>query len=176
MEPLELYERASEWTANLVRGASDQLDAPTPCDDWNVRTLVSHIIDTQHYFAASARGEDAPLPNPNPPDLVGDDPAAAFDATRDDTLRAFREPADAEKAKMGVSIAFSDALLHGWDLATATGQDATMPDGLAEQAYEAIHGKFTDDQRKGIFKPEVAVPDDASPQEKLLAYSGRAPS
>src|SRR5205085_2355981 len=157
MEPLKLYERATQWTAELVRGATDQLDAPTPCEEWDVRTLISHIIDTQNYFAASARGEDASLPNPNPPDLVGADAAGAFDATRAETLRAFRAPADAEKAGMGMSIAFSDALLHGWDLATATGQDATMPDGLAEEAYEAIHGKFTDDQRKGIFKPEVAV-------------------
>jgi hypothetical protein len=48
-----------------------------------------------------------------------------------------------------------------------------MPEGLPDAAYELIHGRFTDDQRKGIFKPEVTVPADASPQEKLLAYTGR---
>ena len=50
-----------------------------------------------------------------------------------------------------------------------------MPDGLAEAAYEMIHGRFTDDQRKGVFKPEVTVADDASAQDKLLAYTGRDP-
>jgi hypothetical protein len=39
-----------------------------------------------------------------------------------------------------------------------------------------IHGKFTDDQRKGMFKPEVPVCPDASAQDKLLAYTGRTPS
>jgi hypothetical protein len=39
-----------------------------------------------------------------------------------------------------------------------------------------IHGRFTDDQRKGVFKPEVAVAPDASAQDKLLAYTGRDPS
>jgi hypothetical protein len=51
-----------------------------------------------------------------------------------------------------------------------------MPDGLAEAAYGLIHGKFTDEQRKGLFKPEVKVPDDASPQDRLLAYTGRDPA
>ena len=51
-----------------------------------------------------------------------------------------------------------------------------MPEGFAEAAYAIIHGRFTDDQRKGVFKPEVAVGSSASPQEKLLAYTGRDPS
>ena len=170
-----MYEQASAWTADLVRGAKDQLDKPTPCDEWNVKTLISHLIDTQHYFTATAKGQEASPPGPNPPDLAGADPAQAFDSAREEALAAFSNPADAEKVAFGVGIAFSDALLHGWDLATATGQDATMPDGLAQKAYETIHGKFTDEQRKGIFKPEVKVADDASPQEKLLAYTGRTP-
>jgi hypothetical protein len=39
-----------------------------------------------------------------------------------------------------------------------------------------IHGKFTDDQRKGVFDPEIEVGDDASPQDRLLAYTGRDPA
>jgi hypothetical protein len=50
-----------------------------------------------------------------------------------------------------------------------------MPDGLAAAAYEMVHGKFTDEQRKGIFKPEVPIGDDASPQDRVLAYTGRDP-
>jgi uncharacterized protein (TIGR03086 family) len=65
--------------------------------------------------------------------------------------------------------------LHGWDLAKATRQDTTMPKGLPEAAYEMIHGRFTDEQRKGVFKPEVPVNADASAQDKLLAYAGRDP-
>ena len=50
-----------------------------------------------------------------------------------------------------------------------------MPAGLAEAAYEMIHGRFTEEQRKGVFKPAIAIADDASSQERLLAYTGRQP-
>ena len=45
----------------------------------------------------------------------------------------------------------------------------------AEEIFEMVHGAFTDEQRTGVFKPEVPVGDDASPQEKLLAFTGRRP-
>ena len=50
-----------------------------------------------------------------------------------------------------------------------------MPSGLAEAAYKTIYGRFTDEQRNGMFKPEISVADDASPQERLLAYAGGEP-
>jgi uncharacterized protein (TIGR03086 family) len=101
---------------------------------------------------------------------------ADFARTRAETLRTFGEDGVIEKTGPSLGIAYSDQLLHGWDLATATGQDATMPEGLPQAAYELIHGAFTEEQRKGIFKPEVAVAPDASPQDKLLAYTGRDPA
>jgi uncharacterized protein (TIGR03086 family) len=174
---LALYDRASTWTASKVAGATEQLDAPTPCDDWDVATLLSHMLDTQRYFLGAARGEDVAPPSPNPPDdLIGDDPVAAFDAARADVASAYGKPGIIEKTGPSLGIAFSDQLLHGWDLARATGQDATMPDGLPEAAFEMIHGRFTDDQRKGVFKPEVQVAADAPAQDKLLAYTGRDPA
>jgi uncharacterized protein (TIGR03086 family) len=91
-------------------------------------------------------------------------------------LREFADPKVVEKTGPALGIAFSDMLLHGWDLAQATKQDTAMPDGLASAAYEMIHGRFTEEQRKGVFKPEVAVGADATAQEKLLAYTGRSPS
>jgi hypothetical protein len=51
-----------------------------------------------------------------------------------------------------------------------------MPDGLPQAAYESIHGRFTDEQRKGVFAPEIPVGADATPQQRLLAYTGRDPS
>ena len=176
LDLLDLYERASDWSATKVAGAATNLDAATPCDEWDVRTLLNHMIDTQNYFAGSARGEDVSPPSPNPPELIGDDPAADFDRARGETLRTFSAPGVIEKTGPSLGIAFADQLLHGWDLAKATGQDATMPDGLPEAAYQMIHGRFTDDQRKGVFKPEVKVGDDAPAQDKLLAYTGRKPA
>jgi uncharacterized protein (TIGR03086 family) len=173
---LGLYRRASEWTATKVEGAGSSLDAPTPCDDWDVRTLLNHMLETQKYFIGSARGDEVAPPSATPPDLVSGDPRADFEQVRAEALETFGEPGVIEKTGPSLGIAFSDQLLHGWDLATATAQDATMPDGLPEAAFEMIHGRFTDDQRQGVFKPEVAVPAEASAQDRLLAYTGRDPS
>lgn len=175
LDLLDLYARSSDWTATKIRGAQKELDGPTNCEGWDVRTLVNHILQTQRYFAGSARGENVQL-TPEPPDLLSDDPGSDFDQARADTLRTFGEPGVIEKTGPALGIAFSDALLHGWDVAVSTGQDATMPEGLPEAAYAMIHGRFTDEQRKGVFKPEVSVAADASPQEKLLAYTGRDPA
>jgi uncharacterized protein (TIGR03086 family) len=171
---LDLYARASDWCREKVAGAKT-LDAPTGCDEWNVRDLLNHMLETQRYFAGSARGEDVSPPGPTPPEVLSGDPVNDFASARADVLEAFGKEGVVDKTGPALGIAFSDQLLHGWDLARATGQDTAMPDGLAEEAYRAIHGQFTEEQRKGVFKPELPVSDDATAQERLLAYTGRTP-
>lgn len=172
LDLLDLYRRASEWAGEKVAGTTD-LAASTPCSEWSVRDLLNHMLETQRYFAGAGRGEDVSPPGQTPPDTVSDKPADDFAAARGDVIATFSDEGVIEKTMPALGIAFADALLHGWDLATATGQDATMPEGLADAAYTTIHGRFTDEQRKGIFGPEVSVSDDASPQQRLLAYTGR---
>jgi uncharacterized protein (TIGR03086 family) len=170
---LEQYGRASAWAGTMVAVAAEQPDAPTPCDDWDVKALLSHMLETQRYFVGAARGEDVSPPSPTPSVVLSSDPVAQFEQTRSDVLQTFGEPGVIERTGPSLGVALSDQLLHGWDLAKATEQDATMPDGLAEAALGMIHGMFTEEQRKGILKPEQPVASDASSQEKLLAYSGR---
>jgi uncharacterized protein (TIGR03086 family) len=172
---LNLYERASDWMNSMVPVAAEQLDAPTLCDGWNVEMLMNHVLDTQRYFIGAARGTDEPLPAPQPPSLIGANPAVEFEAARAELLIAYRVPGVIQKTGPALGIAFSDQLLHGWDLAKATAQDSTMPEGLPEQAFEIIHGLFTEEQRMGVFKPEIEVTADASAQQRLLAYAGRDP-
>ena len=175
MDLLDLYRRSSEWTLGKVAGAHD-LDAVTPCDEWDVRTLLNHMLEIQSYLATRASGRQASPPSPHPPELLGEDPLADFERARADTIEAFDQPGVLEKTGPLLGIAASDQLIHGWDLAKATGQDTTMPAGLAEEVYGLIHGRFTEDQRKGVFKPEVEVRAEASAEDRLLAYTGRAPS
>jgi uncharacterized protein (TIGR03086 family) len=171
---LDLYRTTSDWTAGKVAGTAD-LDATTPCDDWSVRDLLNHMLATQRYFVSAARGEDASPPSASPPSLLTNDPAADFGQVRSDVLATFGSDGVIEKTGPALGIAFCDQLLHGWDLARATNQDATMPDGLAGAAYEFIYGRFTEDQRKGVFKPEIPVGKTATPQQRLLGYTGRDP-
>jgi uncharacterized protein (TIGR03086 family) len=172
---LDLYQRASGWTVDKISGAGD-LDGRTPCDDWQVRDLLNHMLATQHYFLSAAKGEDASPPGQTPPELIGDNPRADFDEAVRDVVATYGQEGVVEKTGPALGIAFADILLHGWDVARATGQDATMPDGLPAAAYDVIHGRFTDEQRQGVFKPEIPVADDATPQQRLLAYTGRDPS
>lgn len=173
---LDLYERASVWTLGKVKNAQSKLETATPCDDWDVQMLLNHMLETQRYFVGAARGEDVSPPSQTPMMLLGDDPVADFERARAETLATFGQPGVIDKTGPSLGIAFSDQLLHGWDLATATGQDATMPAALPEAAYEMIHGRFTEDQRRGVFKPAIKIASDAPPQDRLLAYTGRDPS
>lgn len=174
---LDLYGRASAWTATKVQGAVAQLDAPTTCEPWNVRTLLNHMLLIQRYFVGRTRGEDITLSlSEDPPDLLSDDPISDFDEARAETLRTFAEPGVIEETGLALSALFGDQLIHGWDLAVSTGQDATMPEGLPEAAYAVIDGRWPEEQRHGVLKPAVRIAADSSAQEKLLAYSGRDPS
>jgi hypothetical protein len=84
------------------------------------------------------------------PTLAGRTASMVLVRLADEALRGV-----VERTGSALGIAFSDQLLHGWDLARATKQDPTMPDGLAEAAYDCIHGRFTEEQRKGVFGPEI---------------------
>ena len=173
---LDLYSRASEWTLQKVKGAASGLDSDTPCERWNVRELMNHMLETQRYFVGSARGQSVSPPGQTPAaTLLGDDPVQEFKKAREETMNTYGDKDVLEKSGPTLGIAVADQLLHGWDLAKATGQDTTMPPALAEAAYQMIHGKLTDDQRKGSFKPELQVDDTASAQDKFLAYAGRNP-
>lgn len=175
MDVLDLYERGSGWTAGKIAGAGDKLDAKTPCEDWDARTLVDHLLEAQRYFAATGRGEEGTLPSPNPPSLAGDDPAGAYEASRQEILQVYGEPGVIEKTGPLLGIAFCDSLIHGCDLARATGQDDTMPEDLAAAAFDMLDGRLTPDRRGDAFGPAIDVPDTATAQEKVLAYTGRTP-
>ena len=135
-------------------------------------------------FAYAFRGEDAP--QIDPPSRDGQVPTARFRKTMDDLLDAVRSPGAMERtvaSPMGAMpgetfarlVAF-DGLVHGWDLATSTGQRydaagrASSPQSMSSPAPP-----ITDDLRDGdTFKAATAAPDGASRLEQLVAFSGRS--
>ncbi len=172
---VDLYRKSSEWAITKIDGASQKLDASTPCDDWNVEQLLNHMLATQRYFLNSAQGKEAQMPMGEPPSIISNNPKADFEQARTQMIGLFSDAAVLDKTGPSLGIASADMLLHGNDLARATGQDDTIPDELAQAAFDVVNGNFTDDNRKGVFKPEIDAPENASAQEKLLAYSGRPP-
>jgi uncharacterized protein (TIGR03086 family) len=70
---------------------------------------------------------------------------------------------------------FLDVLLHGWDLAKATGQSTTLDPSLVDGALEVLTPQWDMLRASGVFKTDVEVPPDADPQTRLLAMVGRRP-
>ena len=185
VDMIDLFDRATAWTAARVAGAKDQLDAATPCDEWNARRLIDHLLAGQQMFASGPSGGTVAPPDGPPPELVGDDPAAQYETARRATIDAYAQPgvlagtitgrSGAVPAAQVLGLAFCDQLIHGWDLARATGQDATMPADLVAVAWQLLDGRILDDARGPgrLFKAAVPAPEVASDQDKLIAYCGR---
>ena len=176
MDLMDLFDRGTAWTASKVANVKpDQLDAKTPCTEWDVRTLLNHCFAALEMFKGAAEGKPAAPPTGPPPELLTEDPARQYEDARQATMAAFGKGDAVEKHGQILGIAFVDQLVHGWDLAQATGQDATIPTDLAETAFTMVNGRLSDEVRGALFAPAQPVSDDASAQEKLIAYAGRHP-
>ena len=180
------YRRALLNTGRIVVGVRpEDLPKPTPCKDWDVRLLLNHIIGGNKMFAELARGgrvessgvmDDYTLP----------DPGSNYLASADDVLAAWAEPGALERrvhmtfgdipGSAAVSIHFLDIVVHGWDLARATGQDTTIEPDIAAEALDISHGLLSPELRAtGVFGPEVELSDDHPLHDRLVAFMGRRP-
>lgn len=187
MDPIEQFIRGSKWASQIVDAVKpDQVSEQTPCDEWDVRDLVNHMTEGLKVVGAAVRHEE-PDPEYHNKDYVGDHPALEYKHAYKETIAAvqerdgdvleetFKMPYGESPAAMTFGIYGVDQLVHGWDLAKATGQDTEMPADLAEAAFATVDGRLTDEQRGEVFKKEIKPPANASVQEKLLAYTGRKP-
>lgn len=149
--------------------------------------MLNHMVGQNLFFAKAARGEPADGPGASgSTDLFGDDPgatcrqatAAAREAfSHQEALdRTISVPAGEMTGAQFWSVIYTEALIHGWDLAWSTGQDATFDAGIAAAAYEALSPVADGQRQLGFYGPEVPVPADAPIQDRLLGLVGRSPS
>lgn len=180
---VELYGRALDRARIPFAGLqAEHMDRPTPCAEWNVRDLAAHLVGGNLMFASAARRE--PPAADSGGDVLGDDPAAAFDSAAEASRAAWSAPGALEgtvslpvgdlPAEMALSIAFLDNLVHCWDLAVATGQDATLDPELATIGLD-IARMLAPGGRGTYFGAEVTVAADAPPDQRLVALLGRQP-
>jgi uncharacterized protein (TIGR03086 family) len=168
----------------VSRAKPDQMSAPTPCTEFDTRTLINHVINSNYGLAESAKG-NAPQFAAEPPDLVGQDPAGAYEQSANAVLAAFGQPGAVERRfqipgvdRPGpelIRIALAETVLHRWDLARAIGQSTQIDPQVAEEVLATGKASLTDELRKGSFNPEVKIPDDAPVQDRLVAFFGRQP-
>jgi uncharacterized protein (TIGR03086 family) len=170
---------------DLIAGVrADQWDDPTPCAKWDVRGLVNHLVGGGTMFAASFRGETVETDESGMPDLLGDDPAGAWDAVVADFDAAVSAPGAMDRdvvlpfatlpAQVALDVATFDLLVHAWDLARSTGQPFEPPDAVVAGARRVAE-TLVDGARDGdTFGDAVAAPAGASAMDQLAAYCGRS--
>lgn len=180
------FTRRADRFERLVAGvAPEQWGNPSPCEEWDARAVVAHAIDMLG-VTMRAVGEDAVW-------REGEDPLEAFRRTRAALERLLSTPEVAERivttpagtmpfARMVDEVFSADLVWHGWDLAKATGQDATIdPDEIAAAlpAIDDIPPEMYRPEAFGpgvvVFGPRVEVPPDAPAQDRVLAAMGRQP-
>ncbi|MDQ6726645.1 MAG: TIGR03086 family metal-binding protein [Actinomycetota bacterium] len=181
---IEALDTAFAHTHRVVSGIDpDQLDGPTPCPEWDLRTLLGHMIAVVANCGRGAGG-DALLPNPLTVPLRTD-LASQFRDEADRTLAAWRACAPYGEVDIGagpmptpaaMAINLLDTSAHSWDIARATGQNATLPDELATTLL-GLSGDIVKDEFRAFagFDPPVPVPAESSATDQLVAFLGRRP-
>ena len=179
---------AADAAARTVGNVHEsQLGRPTPCDDWDVRTLLNHLIVwTSYSLEARAHGDSVAQ------DLIdrdfAADPgfAAGYRAQLDRALTAWSDPAKWEGSLnvMGspmpaadvAALNIAEMVLHGWDLAAATGQSYTVSERAATAAMAAVEANADLFRQYKGFADSVEVPPTASVLDRVLGLSGRDPA
>jgi uncharacterized protein (TIGR03086 family) len=161
--------------------SDDEWSAPSPCEGWTARDVVAHCATNLRALRDSVTGGDFFTTFGNP--IEGDVASAWRDANQ--TVKATLEDIGvSDTATVGgnavpliavVDGLMRDFVIHSWDLARAVGGDESLPDDLVASATDAM-AMVGDDQRvPGLYGKKVDVPTTASPQDQLIALSGRRP-
>jgi uncharacterized protein (TIGR03086 family) len=190
MESYEALERAVASTAEIVKGVrANDLSAPTPCSEWDVRALLNHIVGT--LWLTDGLFADRPPRHGMGPgqlpdgDVLGGDPAAAYaeaaaaalvTATQDGALtRPHRTPVGEMPGPMLAGFTALDVFVHGWDLAKATNQRTDLDPELADHVLQFAAQAVPPDARPPVIGQPVDVSEDAPVVDRLVAYLGRHP-
>jgi uncharacterized protein (TIGR03086 family) len=191
---LPLFQEAQRAFTDRVHAVrEDQWSAPTPCEDWDVATLVQHMIDEHLWAAPLLHGQDLEaagkivegtrrLPVEGG---VGANLAEQWDEAITASADAFTAPGVLDRtvslsrgqtpASEYLAEMISDLTVHAWDLGKGIGYSEPLPEQLVSFVYEMAR-KVGDLSSTGLFKPAVEVPEDAPTIDKLVALSGRQPS
>ncbi|MFF9868151.1 TIGR03086 family metal-binding protein [Streptomyces sp. NPDC013953] len=179
--------RAAAEAARIARGVREEhLDGPTPCADFDTRSLVNHwVLYTAHGLEHRARREE--LPEELLMRDVTADPtwADAYAEQLDRAVATWADPAvwqgEVDLGGMtmpAVAVAqmvIKEMVVHGWDVARATGQQLTAREDLALMVFDVIEEHAEVYRRYGGFAAPVSVSATAPLLDRALAASGRDP-
>jgi uncharacterized protein (TIGR03086 family) len=182
---IEQYDHAlAEFGRRVEKIAQDQWSAPTPCDEWDVRALVAHLVDECRwapYLLAGGTVEGAGDRFVGDP--LGDDPVGAWrsasaaardafaaDGALDHTVALSYGETSARDYLWQMTV---DAAVHAWDLARGIGDDDHLDPELVRRIHTEVEKDVESLAESGLFDPPVAVPAHADLQARMLGLYGR---
>ncbi|MGY1680588.1 TIGR03086 family metal-binding protein [Geodermatophilus sp. SYSU D01176] len=183
---LDLGPQAAE-VARVVAGIrDDQLGDPTPCAGTPVAGLLAHVVGLTTAFRMAAEKTPAlGQPSASPDDLPAEW-RTRLPAQLDALVAAWQRPSAWEgtaeaggvvmPAPVTAIVALDEVLVHGWDLAVATGQHYAADPASVAACTEFAAQAAAEGPTPGLFGPPVPVPDDAPLLDRLLALTGRDPA
>lgn len=153
---------------------------PSPCEQWTALALVGHVVEAQERFEQLVGRALEPGP------AVNQDALGAFTNATDQVQAHLDDPVTAAAEYDGAfgRSTFEDAVdgflcfdlvVHGWDLARATGLDERLDPADVAWVRETTAGYGDALRQPGVCGAEVALGDNSSDQDKLLAFLGRRP-
>ncbi len=183
----KLLKEAAEKTKKVMSGVkASQFSDPTPCKDFDVKALANHMAGLAMGSERAAKKLDRIAPPDPMPDMIGDNPGAAYAPLADAAVAAWSSSGafDGETqfgpgpmpAQVAGAITLMEIAVHGWDLAAATGQTYSMSPDLAVEVQQTVQQLASPESREnGVFGPEISVDASSSVQDQLLGLSGRDP-
>lgn len=185
MDITELHRKAVEGFAQKVQNVeANQWDQPTPCSEWDVKALVNHVVYEERWTKPLVDGKTIEEVGTSlEGDLLGADPGGAAAAASTEAVDAVNEKVPAGGT---VQLSFgetpieeyvmqltADHLVHGWDLAAATGMDRTMDAELVSAVADWFAPQAELWRGAGAIGPRTDAGGD--PQSELLSNYGRDP-
>ena len=186
--PLDTYRAGLTLFTTVVDGVEpDGWDRPSPCADWTARDVLGHVGEATGMGTRILRGEAITFTRHDPPgSVVGTDPVDWWHDLADDARSGLTDDTDLDRVvdsprgprSVGEGLSFPavDLFVHGWDLATATGQTITIPDeaiAFTKMMFDTVPEERS--RSAGVFGPAQPAPDGATPTEAIIAWTGRDP-
>jgi uncharacterized protein (TIGR03086 family) len=186
-DPRPHYRTALTWVRTLADGVpADRLADPTPCTEWDVRGLLGHLVATVDRVRVIGEGGD-PQTTPRVVEGIADDGwTDALGAAEDKMAAVWADDAVLDElvtvpwgrvpGRAAVWGYIREALVHGWDLAVATGQSPEADPVTAEAALAETKLVMPAEPRGGPipFAAPVAPRPEAGPTEQLANWCGHA--
>jgi uncharacterized protein (TIGR03086 family) len=184
-DTIDIFNRSvEEFDRRVKLVQDDQWELPTPCSEWSVRDLVNHVVNEDKWVTPLMEGKTiAEVGDAFDGNLLGNDPAGAWNAASGEARTAISEPGALERT-VHVSFGdisgefyarqlFSDHLIHAWDLARAIGDIEKLDAELVEVCFADLKPIEEALKGSGLYGEKVEAREGADTQSKLLAVVGR---